>query len=574
MIRAPAPSSDAFAIHAGNRRAVAAATTLVEAPDAIASPLLVYGASTASRRELVAALLVHAREHAPALEVVRISAADFAAQLDAVTAAGETDRFAQRFTNAGLIVCDDLHAILEFAAAQALLSRVLEGRRSTAAPVLLATSDRALHAMPDMDPALREVLEQGTSVAIGSDPAGIHVAGGTPTPRLSRGVVAAGATEFDSFLADISQVVQGQLESWRTRLREAIDCWRADGYQTAVLERALTLSSVPDVDGLLATYSAAIEHLRRLETQVRHFGLSPSVAAVFRDPERVPEAERLVRRALEASSLPPGPDPAMSRATFEVGVSNELAVRIADVVSAEPAQRHNPLVLYGPRGVGKTHLANAIGNEWVEGSGGATIVAMLSADVFLSEFNAATREGRLDDWRTRLLAVDAVIVDDLHRLASQDGARAELTAILQRLHQTGRQLVLVSDRPLHEMRSLDFALEFGESSGMSVTLAEPDRTLRERLFARALEDLRVPEEDLEQLAALPAKSATAVLECAGRARAAIAAGKSVLDVARSDAVAGESAAVEDEIADRFFLDAEKVVWDWPDVAQRLIEEPR
>src|SRR6201999_1640990 len=89
----------------------------------------------------------------------------------------------------------------------------------------------------------------------------------------------------------------------------------------------------------------------------------------FRDPDRMPEAEQLLERALRTSAPPPGPSAAFTRAGFEVSTSNQLAVRAADAIVSVPGSRYNPLFIHGPSGVGKTHLVNAIGNGLMDVNG-------------------------------------------------------------------------------------------------------------------------------------------------------------------------------------------------------------
>jgi hypothetical protein len=107
--------------------------------------------------------------------------------------------------------------------------------------------------------------------------------------------------EYERFLSGVTAVVRHQVggrpvEAWRARLDVAIAAWRARGYRTAVLERARALPSRPDVDGLLATYAAAAAHLRRLETRAAALQPRARGHAVFRDPERVRDAQGYVER--------------------------------------------------------------------------------------------------------------------------------------------------------------------------------------------------------------------------------------------------------------------------------------
>ena len=208
-----------------------------------------------------------------------------------------------------------------------------------------------------------------TATATATATAGSEAMAGDAT----RGAAAAGAApgEFQSFLTDMASAVALHVEGWRARLGEAAAFWRGEGYRVAVLDRALELPKAPDLDGLLSTFSQAIDHLRELEQQAAAVDAVLGGADVFRDPERVAEAEQLVERALAGQTPPPGPSAAFTREAFEVGASNQMAVGAADAVIEDPGHRYNPLFVYGPSGTGKTHLAHAIGNEMINVSASA-----------------------------------------------------------------------------------------------------------------------------------------------------------------------------------------------------------
>ena len=133
--------------------------------------------------------------------------------------------------------------------------------------------------------------------------------------------------------------MQQQVESWQARLREAIAYWHGEGYRTAVLERALTLPKAPDVAGLLATFAAAVEHLRDLEQAAADVDPALGSNPVFRDPERMAAAEDLLERAMAGETPPAGPSVAFTRDGFEVGTSNQLAVHAADAVDRVARRR-------------------------------------------------------------------------------------------------------------------------------------------------------------------------------------------------------------------------------------------
>src|SRR5205823_5713995 len=214
---------------------------------------------------------------------------------------------------------------------------------------------------------------------------------------------------------------------------------------------------------------------------------------VFRDPERLADAESLANRAFSGATPPPGPSPAFARGEFEVGSSNQLAVRAADAVIEDPGKRYNPLFIHGPSGVGKTHLANAIGNEIINMSGGAAVVACVSAQQFMDELIAAMQDGTVDRWRTRYRGADALVIDDVQFVAGKERTQEELFHVFNALYGEGKQLVFASDRPPRQLDGLEERLRSRFEGGLVVEMQAPDRVLREKLYAHYLSEVDVPD---------------------------------------------------------------------------------
>ena len=148
--------------------------------------------------------------------------------------------------------------------------------------------------------------------------------------------------------------------------------WASEGYRTGPLERVLR-----DVDAAVERRGGPAP-VRRPACRSSAISRSSSCASTtgwartMRCAIRIAsaEAEQLLERALRSSAPPPGPSAAFTRAGFDVGASNQLAVRAADAIVAVPATRYNPLFIHGPSGVGKTHLLNAIGNGLCDATAG------------------------------------------------------------------------------------------------------------------------------------------------------------------------------------------------------------
>ena len=389
--------------------------------------------------------------------------------------------------------------------------------------------------------------------------------------------------EFLNFVSDMAVAVATHVDSWRNRLSEAIAYWQGEGYRTDVLERGLAQQEPPDVEGLVNMYSVAVDHLRRLEAEATRIDVALGANEVFRDPQRVAEAEALLERAHAGQTPPPGPSTAFTRDTFEVSSSNQVAAGAADAIIAEPGARYNPLFLHGPSGVGKTHLVNAIGNELVASTGGAMNVSVVSAQTFIDELIAALQEGTLDRWRARYRSADALIVDDIQFVAGKERTQEELFHVFNALYAEQKQIIISSDRPPRELESLEERLRSRFEGGLVAELQSPDRALREKLYARAFHDVQPAPEPgvIAWLAERPTSSVREIMGTVNRlVTAADVAGVPIslaLVRAELEGVGSAPAAAPASMrasVDTFFLDDEKVVWDWPDVSGRVIEEFR
>jgi len=406
------------------------------------------------------------------------------------------------------------------------------------------------------------------------------------TPRvvvIPNALLGASGTEYEGFLADVTEVVETRVEKWRIHLGEACTYWKSEGYSTVVLERAMTLSEPPDLHGLLATFTAAIEHLQALEVQA--VALDPALRGkpAFKNPETIAEAQLLVDRAL-ASAVPlPMPLPSYTRSGFEGGSAIQLALKAFDAVVENPGARYNPLFVHGPSGVGKTHFAHALGNALRVGHPRLS-VACVSANTFVEELVRAMQDGTVERWRARYRAADVLILDDVQQLENKERTQEELFHLFNPLYERGCQIVMTADRSPKDMHGVAERLRSRFEGGLVVALQAPDRAMRQRLIARWL--LESGHDPLQALVNwLADREVTSVRELSGlitrlSAAADLLGTTLTLDIAQRELNGASALPVMPVLhakagaMDDFFLDTEKVVWEWPDLSGRLIEDLR
>jgi chromosomal replication initiator protein len=361
-----------------------------------------------------------------------------------------------------------------------------------------------------------------------------------------------------------------------------VNQWRSEGYLTGLLERALGQPKPDDAEVVIDSFTNAIEHLKTIERAAAALDPELEGHAVFRDPGNVDKAEAFLERAISGNLPPAAPNQTLARGLFETSTSNSLAVKAADAVIRQPGVVYNPLLIHGPSGVGKTHLAHAIGNEILAQLINEPLqVACVNAQRFVDELIAAIAAGSEDQWRGRYRALDVLILDDVHVLAGKDRSQEELFHIFNALQSSARQLVFTSDQLPHTLSGLDDGLRSRLEGGLVVQLDAPDRALREKIVARTLEQRgRGPDSELVRLIAdQPVRN---LRELTGLVHKLIAAAEARHLSLTAGFVRGETglgmrgtpSRPSMRAVDSTFLDTEKVVWEWPDPSARLIEELR
>ena len=159
--------------------------------------------------------------------------------------------------------------------------------------------------------------------------------------------------------------------------------------------------------------------------------------------------------------------------TFVVGDSNKLAYAAARAVADAPAEHYNPLFIYGDSGLGKTHLIYAIAHEIRTKTPNAKIV-YIKGDDFTNELVEAIRTGKNVEFRSKYRDADLLLMDDVQFIAGRKQTQEEFFHTFNTLYESGRQIVLTSDRPPSEMTQLEDRLRTRFEWGLLVDVAPPD----------------------------------------------------------------------------------------------------
>jgi chromosomal replication initiator protein len=278
------------------------------------------------------------------------------------------------------------------------------------------------------------------------------------------------------------------VERARSELPEAtISMWFADVRPTGLHDGILELLVPSDLVrerlqrnhlGLInAAASAAVGGPVTVRLQIDQAMRPSSSQDVVVVPDR-PEDGVSARTAEKPMGAPGLPFPNYTFDAFVPGPSNRFAHAAAMAVAeAPPSTAYNPLFIYGRTGLGKTHLLVAIGHHmWRLYR--STRVKYVTSEQFLTEFIKAVRERQTDTFRQRYREVDVLLVDDIQFLAKREETQVEFFHTFNHLHGAGRQIVIASDRPPHELSGLEERLVSRFRWGLCVDVQPPDLETR------------------------------------------------------------------------------------------------
>ncbi|MBW3593596.1 MAG: chromosomal replication initiator protein DnaA, partial [Actinobacteria bacterium] len=172
-----------------------------------------------------------------------------------------------------------------------------------------------------------------------------------------------------------------------------------------------------------------------------------------------------------------GLNPKYTFEQFVIGSGNRLAHAAALAAAELPGQAYNPLFVHGPPGTGKTHLLHAIGN-YVQLFGGGLSVRYATVETFTSEFVDAVRAREVKPFRDRFRGADVLLVDDVQLLDGKARTMEELFHTFNALYESGRQIVLTSDRDPAELGALEARLQERFRSGLVAELEPPELDVR------------------------------------------------------------------------------------------------
>jgi chromosomal replication initiator protein len=162
---------------------------------------------------------------------------------------------------------------------------------------------------------------------------------------------------------------------------------------------------------------------------------------------------------------------------FVVGQSNELAFAACQAVASSYGKVHNPLFIYGPVGVGKTHLLQASGNETLRKFKNIKL-KYLTTEEFTNEFINSLRNHNVNEFREKFRDIDVLILDDVHFLSGKNTSQEELFHTFNYLYNHSKQIIFSSDRPPKLIPDIEERLRSRFEGGLVIDIQPPDYETR------------------------------------------------------------------------------------------------
>lgn len=188
--------------------------------------------------------------------------------------------------------------------------------------------------------------------------------------------------------------------------------------------------------------------------------------------------------------------------TFIVGRSNEFAYAACTAVAKDPGSTYNPLFIHGPSGLGKTHLMTAISNE-IKSRNPNTNIIYVTGEAFANELiNAIQQKKDTSQFHQKYRSADVLLIDDVQFIAGKESTQEEFFHTFNELHKVGKQIVLTSDRPPKDIKTLEDRIRTRFEWGLIADISIPDFETRVAIIRRKAEllDLIIPDDVSEYIA--------------------------------------------------------------------------
>ncbi|MDD3342570.1 MAG: chromosomal replication initiator protein DnaA [Sulfurospirillaceae bacterium] len=215
-------------------------------------------------------------------------------------------------------------------------------------------------------------------------------------------------------------------------------------------------------------YCDKIAHLFELK-----MGNKPEIKIILKEHVKTTKSKPISTDIIEIAKNTKSTilNPSYTFSSFVVGSSNQYAYTAAKSVAEKPGIMYNPVFIYGPTGLGKTHLIHAIGN-YAQSKGKSVIYATI--EQFMNDFTYNLRNQSMDRFREKYRNCDVLLIDDTQFLSNKIQTQEEFFHTFNELHSAGKQIVLTSDKPPKMINGLEDRLKSRFEWGLIADIGLPE----------------------------------------------------------------------------------------------------
>ena len=252
-------------------------------------------------------------------------------------------------------------------------------------------------------------------------------------------------------------------------------------------------------EGTQLMYSVLTDKINRISVNLEGTKRSPAIPAqsVIRNGNKAPN----LMQSPVVQDLDPHLNPNYNFENFIKGTSNEFSRTVGETIAQKPASTFNPFFLYGPSGVGKTHLVNAIGTR-IKELHPEKRVLYVSAHLFQVQYTDSVRTNRTNDFINFYQTIDVLIIDAIQEFAGVTKTQNAFFHIFNHLHQSGKQLIMTSDRAPMMLIGMEDRMLTRFKWGLVAELDKPDMELRKNILRNKIhrDGLSIPENVINYIA--------------------------------------------------------------------------
>ena len=236
-------------------------------------------------------------------------------------------------------------------------------------------------------------------------------------------------------------------------------------------------------EGTELMYSIVTDNTNHIDIEMK--GTERSAALPEAKPVYNGNKAPTLLQAPVVQDLDPHLNPNYNFENFIKGTSNEFSLTVAETVAQNPARTFNPLFLYGPSGVGKTHLINAIGTR-IKELYPEKRVLYISAHLFQVQYTDSIRTNHFNDFITFYQQIDVLIIDDIQFLGGATQTQQEFFHTFTNLYNDSKQIIISSDRSPNDLKLLEERLRTRFCWGLTVNIYPPDFELRKEILRKKI----------------------------------------------------------------------------------------